>query len=133
MENVQHVLYDGKPLAYIIRAEIIPEKTTFLTPSDFKQQVGFVVYPNGGEIQRHVHRPLERHLTGTSEVLFVRRGLCEVDIYNNERQLVLTEQLREGDILLMVDGGHGFRMLQDTVFLEIKQGPYMGMDDKERF
>lgn len=133
MENVQHVLYDGKPLAYIIRAEIIPEKTTFLTPSDFKQQVGFVVYPNGGEIQRHVHRPLERHLTGTSEVLFVRRGLCEVDIYNNERQLVLTEQLREGDILLMVDGGHGFRMLRDTVFLEIKQGPYMGMDDKERF
>ena len=133
MENVQHVLYDGKPLAYIIRAEIIPEKTTFLTPSDFKQQVGFVVYPNGGEIQRHVHRPLERHLTGTSEVLFVRRGLCEVDIYNNERELVSTEQLREGDILLMVDGGHGFRMLQDTVFLEIKQGPYMGMDDKERF
>lgn len=133
MENVQHVLYDGKPLAYIIRAEIIPEKTTFLTPADFKQQVGFVVYPNGGEIQRHVHRPLERHLTGTSEVLFVRRGLCEVDIYNNERQLVSTEQLREGDILLMVDGGHGFRMLQDTVFLEIKQGPYMGMDDKERF
>ena len=119
--------------SYIIRAEIIPEKTTFLTPSDFKQQVGFVVYPNGGEIQRHVHRPLERHLTGTSEVLFVRRGFCEVDIYNNERQLVLTEQLREGDILLMVDGGHGFRMLQDTVFLEIKQGPYMGMDDKERF
>ena len=133
MENVQHVLYDGKPLAYIIRAEIIPEKTTFLTPSDFKQQVGFVVYPNGGEIQRHVHRPLERHLTGTSEVLLVRRGLCEVDIYNNERQFVSTEQLREGDILLMVDGGHGFRMLQDTVFLEIKQGPYMGMDDKERF
>jgi hypothetical protein len=66
-------------------------------------------------------------------VLFVRRGLCEVDIYNNERELVSTEQLREGDILLMVDGGHGFRMLQDTVFLEIKQGPYMGMDDKERF
>ena len=133
MKNVQHVLYDGKPLAYIIRAEIIPEKTIFLTPSDFKQQVGFVVYPTGGEIQRHVHRPLERRLIGTSEVLLVRRGLCEVDFYNNERQLVSTEQLREGDILLMVDGGHGFRMLQDTVFLEIKQGPYMGMDDKERF
>lgn len=133
MQNLEHVLYDGKPLAYIIRAEIVPEKTTFLTPSDFKQQVGFVVYPRGGEIQRHVHRPLERHLIGTSEVLLVRRGLCEVDIYNNERQLVSTEQLREGDILLMVDGGHGFRMLEETVFLEIKQGPYLGMDDKERF
>ena len=133
MEFVEHISFEGKPLAYIIRSEIAPKKTTFLTPSDFKQQVGFVVYPKGGEIQRHVHRPLERHLIGTSEVIVVRQGRCEIDIYNNQRQLVATEQLREGDILLMVDGGHGFRMLEDTVFLEIKQGPYTGLDDKERF
>ena len=133
MEFVEHILFEGKPLAYIVRSEIAPKKTTFLTPSDFKQQVGFVVYPKGGEIQRHVHRPLERHLIGTSEVIVVRQGRCEIDIYNNQRQLVATEQLREGDILLMVDGGHGFRMLEDTVFLEIKQGPYTGLDDKERF
>ena len=133
MEHVENIVWDGKTLAYIIRAEISPEKTTFLTPTEFKQQVGFVVYPAGGEIKRHVHRPLERHLIGTSEVLLVRRGLCEVDIYNNDRQLVVTETLREGDILLMVNGGHGFRMLEDTVFLEIKQGPYTGIEDKERF
>ena len=133
MEFVEHIVFEGKPLAYIIRSEIAPKKTTFLTPSDFKQQVGFVVYPKGGEIQRHVHRPLERHLIGTSEVIVVRQGCCEIEIYNNHRQLVATEQLREGDILLMVDGGHGFRMLEDTVFLEIKQGPYTGLDDKERF
>ena len=133
MEFVEHISFEGKPLAYIIRSEIAPKKTTFLTPSDFKQQVGFVVYPKGGEIQRHVHRPLERHLIGTSEVIIVRQGRCEIDIFNNQRQLVATEQLREGDILLMVDGGHGFRMIEDTVFLEIKQGPYTGLDDKERF
>ena len=133
MEFVEHIVFEGKPLAYIIRSEIVPKATTFLTPSDFKQQVGFVVYPKGGEIQRHVHRPLERHLIGTSEVLVVRQGRCEIDIYSNQRQLVATEQLREGDILLMVDGGHGFRMLEDTVFVEIKQGPYTGLDEKERF
>src|SRR3954471_12032722 len=55
---------NGKPLAYIIRAALLPDKTTFLTPDDFKQQVGFVVYPKGGVIQRHVHLPLERHLVG---------------------------------------------------------------------
>ena len=133
MEFVEHIVFEGKPLAYIIRSEIAPKTTTFLTPTDFKQQVGFVVYPKGGEIQRHVHRPLERHLIGTSEVLVVRQGRCEIDIYSNQRQLVATEQLREGDILLMVDGGHGFRMLEDTVFVEIKQGPYTGLDEKERF
>ena len=132
-QYVEHILWDGKPLAYIIRAEMQPRATTFLTPPEFKQQVGFVVYPTAGEIQRHVHRPLERHLIGTSEVLIIRKGRCEIDIYNNQRELVATRELWQGDIMLMVDGGHGFRMLEDTVFLEVKQGPYTGIDEKERF
>jgi hypothetical protein len=133
MELIEKITWQDAPLAYIIRSELNPIQTTFLTPPEFKQQVGFVVYPAGGEIQRHVHRPLERHLVGTSEVLIVRRGRCEIDIYNNERELVATRQLREGDIMLMVNGGHGFRMIEDTVFLEVKQGPYTGLDEKERF
>jgi quercetin dioxygenase-like cupin family protein len=133
MELIEKIIWQDIPLAYIIRSEMNPTETTFLTPPEFKQQVGYVVYPAGGKIQRHVHRSLERHLVGTSEVLIVRRGRCEIDIYNNERELVATRQLHQGDIMLMVDGGHGFRMLEDTVFLEVKQGPYTGIEEKERF
>jgi len=131
MEQLERILSNGKPLAYIIRAELDPKETTFVTPPEFKQQVGFVVYPAGGEIKRHVI--LERHLVGTSEVIIVRQGRCEIDIYNDERELVSTRQLRPGDIMLMVGGGHGFRMHEDTVLLEVKQGPYTGIDEKERF
>lgn len=130
---IEHVTHEEKPLAYIIRASFVPEQTTFLTPSEFKQQVGYVVYPEGGEIPRHVHRPLERHLVGTSEVLVVKKGHCFIDIYNDDRELVATRELFTGDVMLMVGGGHGFRMIEDTVFLEIKQGPYTGIDEKERF
>jgi len=130
---VEKIMWGDVPLAYIIRGDLMPNRTTFLTPPQFKQQVGFVVYPAGGEIQRHVHRPLSRHLIGTSEVLIVRRGRCEIDIYNDDRELVATRELREGDVMLMVGGGHGFHMLEDTVFLEVKQGPYTGQDEKERF
>jgi hypothetical protein len=133
MNHVEEISWKGKALAYIIRGDMQPEKTTFLTPPEFKQQVGFIVYPAGGEVRRHVHRPLERHLVGTSEVLLVRQGRCEADVYNDERELVATRELREGDILLMISGGHGFRMLEHTVFLEVKQGPYTGVDEKEVF
>ena len=133
MEKIECICDGEKPLTYIIRADFPAAKTTFLTPPEFKQQVGFVVYPKGGEITRHVHRPLERRLVGTSEVLVVRRGCCEIDIYNDNRERVATRELHTGDILLMVGGGHGFRMLADTVFLEVKQGPYTGLDEKERF
>ena len=133
MEPIERILQGTQPLAYIIRGDLLPDKTTFLTPPEFKQQVGFVVYPAGGEIARHVHLPLERHLVGTSEVLVLRSGRCLIDIYGDDRQLVATRELRQGDIMLMVGGGHGFRMLEDTVFLEVKQGPYTGLDEKERF
>jgi hypothetical protein len=95
--------------------------------------VGFVAYPAGGEITRHVHRLVDRHTVGTSEVLVVKKGHCLIDIYNDDRYLVAARELRAGDIMLMVGGGHGFRMLEDTVFLEIKQGPYIGLNEKERF
>jgi hypothetical protein len=130
---VEDISWNGKTIAYIIHAEMNPEKTTFLTPPEFNLQVGFVVYPAVGEITRHVHRPLERHIVGTSEVLVVKKGLCQIDIYNDDRELVATRELRAGDTMLMVGGGHGFRMLEDTVFLEIKQGPYSGLDEKVRF
>ncbi len=121
------------PLAYIVRASFSPSETTFVTPPEFKQQVGFVVYPQHGEIARHDHLPLERHLIGTSEVIVVRSGRCLLDIYGDDRQLVTTRELSQGDLMLMVGGGHGFRMLEDTVLLEVKQGPYTGLEEKERF
>jgi hypothetical protein len=133
MESIEHVAWNGHPLAYLIRAALLPDRTTFLTPPEFKQQVGYIVYPAGGEIARHVHRALERHLVGTSEVLIVKKGHCLIDIYNDERVLVATRDLYPGDVMLMVGGGHGFRMLEDTVLMEIKQGPYTSIDEKERF
>ena len=78
---IERISWGETCLAYIIRAGYLPNKTTFLTPPEFKQQVGYVVYPAGGEINRHAHLPLERQLVGTSEVLILRRGRCEIDIF----------------------------------------------------
>lgn len=130
---VEQIEHENQLIAYIVRVEKMPDKTEFITPDNVKQQVGFIIYPKGGEIARHVHVPIERHLVGTSEVLLVRKGLAEVDFYTDDKEFIGTRLLREGDLLLLVNGGHGFRCLEDTVFLEIKQGPYTGLVEKERF
>jgi hypothetical protein len=70
---------------------------------------------------------------GTSEVLIVRKGRCEVDFFDDARSLVATRELGVGDVMLLLSGGHGFRVLEDTVFCEVKQGPYTGLVEKERF
>ena len=123
----------GQVLAYVVRAAS-PERTLFLTPPEATLQVGYVVYQAGQEIARHVHLPVERHIVGTAEVLLVQRGACQVDVYAQDRRLVQSRELHQGDVLIALAGGHAFRLLEDTVLLEVKQGPFVGdAESKERF
>ena len=132
--KVETIAVEGVTLAYVARGGAAPSNTSFLTPDECNLQVGHVVYPANTEIARHMHLPIERHIVGTTEILMVERGRCEVDVYSDDRRVVATRELQKGDILIAVGGGHGFRVLEDTVLLEIKQGPYPGLGaDKERF
>ena len=123
----------GKVLAVIARAEYTPEATSFVTPDTFTQQLGFIVYPAGEQVASHLHLPIERHLSGTSEAIIVRSGRAILSIYNDDRLCVYKSSMEQGDIVVLVAGGHGFEMLEDTVLMEIKQGPYTGLKEKERF
>ena len=131
--SLETISAHGVVLAYIARAESVPGETRFLTPDDCNLQVGHVVYPAGSRIARHMHLAVDRHLTGTTEVILVQRGRCEVEVFDAQRELVKTCELGVGDILIALGGGHGFRVLEDTVLLEVKQGPYVAGGDKERF
>ena len=133
MDNVELISANGQTLCYVIRAKTRPRQTTFITPPEAKQQVGFIVYPKDSTIPRHIHRPLERHIKGMAEVLVVRIGHCQIEIYDEQKSLVAVRDLFQNDVIVMVGGGHGFRILEDTVLLEIKQGPYLGAADKELF
>jgi mannose-6-phosphate isomerase-like protein (cupin superfamily) len=117
----------------LIRREYTPTETTFVTTPDLAQQVGFVVYPAGGVIKRHIHKNVDRQNISSSEALIVRQGRLEIDIYDQNKKLLATRELQAGDFVLMVSGGHGFRILENAILLEVKLGPYAGAMDKELF
>ncbi len=132
--SVEFITSDDKVLASIIvRADYKPSETSFITGPNLPQQVGFVVYPPGGVIKRHVHKELSRQIVGTSEALMVRQGCLEIDIFDQQRHLLATRELHAGDFVLMVSGGHGFRVLEEAILLEVKLGPYSGPEEKELF
>jgi hypothetical protein len=127
-------IVDGETtLAIVIARDAISDETAFFTAESSTFQAGFVVYPAGGSVTPHLHLPVVRQVVGTSELLVVRRGRCVVDIYAADRRLVASRELAVGDAVLSLAGGHGFRMTEDTVLLEVKQGPYSGLEEKERF
>jgi hypothetical protein len=131
--GIEHIMWHEQHIATIIRAECHFDKTTFITPDSYYQQAGFVVYPKGGVVPRHCHLPLQRHLVGTPETIIVRQGLVEVELYAMDKSFLVKKDLHQGDIILLVSGGHCFFCLEDTVLLEIKQGPYTGLKEKEQF
>src|SRR5690242_21646486 len=79
---------------------------------------------------RHVAQP-NRIVPQTQEFLLVVSGTMEVDFFDAHGRCFSTERLTGGEALLHIQGGHGFRFLENTRVIELKQGPYLGRDKEK--
>ena len=123
----------GDLLAMVVRADFKGGKYNFFTPDDFPLQMGTSFYPAGERIQPHVHIPQPRQVELVNEYIYVKTGRVELNLYSKDRTPVTKIELSAGDSLLLTGGGHGFRVLDACQLIEVKQGPYLGMDDKVKF
>ena len=134
MQAIERIDDGGRPLAVILRADYEPASIEFLTSDDQSLQLGVMRRPRGYVIAPHIHKPAKRTVEYTYEVLFIVRGRVEVTFFNERRAVVTKRELRQGDCVMLMTGGHGFRVLEDCKMIEVKQGPYAGTDfDKFRF
>ncbi len=130
---IDRILHNNLELALIVRRSFRSEGISFLTPSAYSQQLGYMNRPAGHIIPPHVHNPVAREVHFTKEVLFIRSGRLRVDFYSDSQDYLESTVLEAGDVILLAFGGHGFEMLEPTEIIEVKQGPYAGDQDKTRF
>jgi mannose-6-phosphate isomerase-like protein (cupin superfamily) len=119
--------------AIIIRSDYEQSGIQFFTPPEFSQQLAYMKHEKGKIIEPHVHNEVNREIVRTQEVLIVKSGKVQVDLYTSENEYWNSYILEAGDLILLASGGHGFEILEPTEMIEIKQGPYLGDDDKVRF
>lgn len=133
-KSYEEIKHNDKLVAIILRSHYIPEKTTFFSPPNFSQQLGYIVYKKDGVIKAHFHKEIHRKIALTQEVLFIKNGRLIVNFYTTNKEYITSRGLNAGDIIFLCSGGHGFKMLEDTEMIEVKQGPYSGKEnDKEVF
>ena len=48
----------------------------------------------------------------------------------NSKSIKKDKILKKDDIILLLKGGHGFKVLKDVEIIEVKQGPYQKNTDK---
>ena len=119
--------------AIIVRSNFKGEGIEFFTPNEFSQQLAYMKRPAGYVIQPHVHNPIRREIQYTKEVLFIKSGIVRVDFYSELQVYVRSTVLYLGDVILLAFGGHGFEIIKEAEIIEVKQGPYVGQQDKSRF
>lgn len=129
----EEIKYQDELLALIVRNSFSKPGITFFTSGEWSQQLAYMNHPAGKIIEPHVHNPVKREVHYTQEVLFIKRGKIRVDFYNEHQEYLDSKILAEGDVILLMTGGHGFEVLEEIEMIEVKQGPYAGDQDKTRF
>jgi len=130
---IQKITYNNQLLALIVSHKFNEEGVHFFTDNEQSQQLAFMKHSNGHIIQPHVHKSILREIHDTNEVLLIKKGKLRVDFYTNEQKYLESRILEAGDLMLLVQGGHGFEVIEDLEMFEVKQGPYAGDTDKMRF
>lgn len=130
---IEKVDFNGKNLAIIIRNNFNKEGIEFVTPNAYSQQLAYMHHKEGHVIAPHFHNRVSRTVEYTQEVLVVKSGKMKVIFYDENCNYISEQIIFSGDVILLASGGHGFEMLEETIMLEIKQGPYVGEADKTRF
>jgi len=131
--DFEKIMSGEEILAIVVRSTFSSPGSNFFTPPEWPQQLGMLVYSRGKKIAPHKHKCLKRETETFTEVLILIEGVVKVDLYDSNKQLARTVILRTGDSILFASGGHAIEILEDARILEVKQGPYIGQEEKEFF
>ena len=90
----EEIGHQGKTIAIILRRDYSAAASRFFSPADFSQQFGFLVHRKGHTIPAHFHKKIQREITLTQEVLLIKKGEVQVNLYSSEQEFLTSRLLR---------------------------------------
>ena len=134
MNGVEVIIENGITYAIVIRRNFkSEEKYNFLTPEEYPLQLGANYYQVGETIRKHHHPDKNLAIKNVQEFILVNKGKMRALFFDDNREFCRDTILEQGDMILLTAGGHGFEVLEETILVEIKQGPYDSESDKVLF
>lgn len=114
------------------KRRFIKSGVDFLTKDKDLLQLGFINHKKNYHIKSHIHLKKPRIINYCTEVLLIEKGKVKIKFYDNNNSDIKKDKiLTKGDIIILFQGGHGFKILEKTQIIEIKQGPYVEGKDKK--
>ena len=131
---IEKIIHKQKLYALIVRKNYKKKKgVSFFTDKNATQQFGYMNHPKNHIILPHRHNKRYSKIELTTEVIILLDGILRVDFYNSKEKYLFSKKLYKDDIIMLSNGGHGFKVLKDVKMIEVKQGPYSLAMDKVKF
>tara|TARA_B110000483_G_scaffold201334_1_gene242302 strand:+ start:18 stop:434 length:417 start_codon:yes stop_codon:yes gene_type:complete len=130
---IKNISVDKKIVAKVFKYQNKSFKgIEFFTANNLSMQVGLMGHSKNHIIKPHFHINRKKIVKQMSELLIIFSGQLKVFFYNKKKLRVKSLILNKKDMILLISGGHGFKVLKKLEMLEIKQGPFVGEKDKMR-
>lgn len=131
---IENILYKKKLLALIIHKKFRRLKgVNFFTNPKNTQQIGYMKHKKNHIIQPHLHKKRLTKIYFTTEVIIILKGILRIDFYDYKKKYLFSKKISKGQIIMLISGGHGFKVIRDVEMIEVKQGPYCITKDKKKF
>lgn len=117
-------IYNNKILVAIRVSKI---KNGSIPITDINQPLQLVTlrHRKGSYLRAHVHNPKKRVTASLQECIVVKKGRVKVDLYTINKKYIKSLFLKQGQALLLVEGGYGIRLCEDSELIELKNGPFI--------
>jgi hypothetical protein len=132
-DSLEVIEHEGKTYAAILYANVEVPVTTFFSPMDSSFQFGLLAHEAGFVEPPHYHRCPPRMIHDVQQMFVVQRGVVVVYLYSDTGDLLREVTLRAGDAIVLIDGVHAIKVLEDMQCISVKQGPYLGPEHDKVF
>lgn len=128
--GLESVRTDEELIATIIRHSFHPTQSAFLTRRESSFQLGVLTYGRARGTPAHTHPEVRRIIVKPQEFVMVMRGKIRVNFFDSAQRFVGSRILSKDDCVLFRSGGRGWKAIEPSVLIEVKQGPFLGESDK---
>lgn len=118
---MQEIRYKNQTIGILIRAI----KTGSLPQTSIEEPLQLITikHPKGKHLVAHTSEPILLRSNCVQEALVMRKGKVRMNLYGPDNKFFKKIILKQGDAFLLQKGGHSFDFLEDSEFIEIKNGP----------
>ena len=131
--KIKEISFENQLYAFVCSLNDVSKGLEFLSDDTDFIQLGTWNYEKNFSTVPHYHLEHDKPSNLTQEVVLVHKGSVKCRLFTKEGNYVDEVDINEGELIVQIYGVHEYIMNEDSIVLEIKNGPYYGPEvDRKR-